>query len=211
MKYRLMLAVLFASPLCMFGSVLARDVIEVPELPKFTVRTQTLSDTLRIGSERSWQLAARRPRTRDESVPSLVDRAGALLPVRKDQSVKLTVRSDHGIPVVMIADGPIHPLDQSLVAPGTEESNALPGNPVAYAIGNEGRAELAIKPDFDAAWQVWVWLLPRLLAPAQVVELPEEFRNSMLEQGYTEEQLNALFTTPAIVRAWEAAELQKGP
>lgn len=186
-------------------SVFAQQIAEVPALPDWKLPQQLQLVVAKPDTILNWNLA---PRIVSESEPTASvypQCAGALLPIVKNQPVRVTVKSERGFPVVMITDGPIHQLDR-LFLQMTESmgKKSFPGNPVAFAIGRDNSATVSVLPPYDGIWQVWVWILPKKLKVQDIGTIDEEALEMWSEGGITPEQAQRimLLMGEGILRAW---------
>jgi hypothetical protein len=117
----------------------------------------------------------------------------------------ITLTATRGVPVILVADGPLHPLDRDAAFFSTE-GEPIPGNPIAFAVGANGRASVPLLPPTDGVWQVWVWVLRGGLAPPPAEETDPETLKVFEAMGFTAKQVALMSTEPDFVRAWSASD-----
>ena len=192
--------------------VYSGETLVVPSLPDWTRNTEQPNDVLALGKKNEWKLAPLKPKAGDEADETLNKRPkykGARLRVVKDQPITIRVFSTKGYPVIMITDGPMYTASEHNYQLSDPDGPPMPGNPIAFAIAQEHDVSLTVNPSFSSNWVVWTWVLPVKLVPEESFELPAEWRTSMQELGYSEEQMSKLMSLPEIYRAWQALDLGK--
>jgi hypothetical protein len=183
------------------------ELPEVEALPDLSLRPKAPAESLSLGGSVQWTLGPRLPK--GSASTASTDHKGVTVTVEKDRPIEIVVEADRGVPVVMLTDGPIHPLDGRAFAGAYDPENPLPGAPLAYAIGTGQRVRLVLTPSLNGTVHVWVWVLPGPLKAQEPVELPPEMMSAFREQGYSEEAIRLLLEVPDIVRAWQASDVEK--
>ena len=178
-------------------------------LPAWTPSSSVHVHALEPGDSVRWRLAVRAAR-RDGSEPAeWPEVATAALPVQAGVAVAIEARSDGGVPVLMVTDRPLHPLDPlSYSSRERDPAAPLPGHPVAWAMGDAGgAASLRIAPEQDAVLQLHAWVLTGSLRPPEpfddgeegLAELPPEMREMYAPMM---ELARAASVEPDLCRAW---------
>jgi hypothetical protein len=180
--------------------------VDFAALPDWTTAPRPDLDLLAPGIPVVWDLTPRGPAKPGAGGPSALRTAAAvLISVRKDASLMITLTATRGVPVIFVADAPLHPLDRDAAFLSTE-GEPIPANPVAFAIGANGRASVALLPAGDGVWQVWVWVLRGGLEPPPAEETDPEALKVYEAMGFTAGQVAVMSTEPDFVRAWNARD-----
>jgi hypothetical protein len=187
------------------GLAFPQQPVEVAALPDWTTAPRPDPSVLAPGASAAWDLSPRGQAKPGSGPSALRTVAGALLSARKDASLVITLTAARGVPVIFVAAGPLHPLDRD-AAFLSADGEPIPGNPIAFAVGANGRASVSLLPACDGVWQVWVWVLRGGLEPAPAEETDPEALKTFEAMGYTARQVALMSTEPDYVRAWNARD-----
>ena len=187
------------------GPAFPQQPVEVAALPDWSTAPRPDLNVFAPEAPIAWDLSPRIPAKPGSGPSALRTAAGALLSVRKDVSLVIKLTATRGVPVILVADGPLHPLDRDAAFLSTE-GEPIPGNPVAFTVGANGRASVSLLPASDGVWQVWVWVLRGGLAPPPAEETDPETLKVFEAMGFTAKQVALMSTEPDFVRAWSASD-----
>lgn len=188
---------------CAWKPAESQAVVQVSALPDWKVQYDAPTTVIGVGETVVWDLAPwETPREGETHVDPNV--RAALIGVERNRPVTISVTSQHGFPVVLVADGPLQASFRLAVeSDSTEIDEWAPGDPIAFAMGDTTSVSLSITPRHDAVWQVWVWVRRDDLREQEPLELDDEAKAPWLEMGYTEEQIQLMLQMPRFIEAWQ--------
>lgn len=153
-----------------------KDISSIPEW-RYKLSTNGSLPLIRIGDKIQKTIATTgETDCRKDAITSTT----LLVSVQSGKSINFTATTNMGFPVIAVFNRPFHALDPGFLgiantsldvkansAQGSLGFIALPGNPIAYLIGQGKTAVLELKAPYDGFWEVWVRVLGGRLAPSQ--------------------------------------------
>ncbi|MBN2351651.1 MAG: hypothetical protein JXD23_03705 [Spirochaetales bacterium] len=192
-RYFLVLVwLLFALPLG------AQEIAPVSGLPAWESAGGALPGAITSGTSVRWHLTAN---TQGNDKPGVTIDGVARVVAVNGRPIKLEATAERGNPIIIVGD---LPFDPSEIPPGTEAGEnmfmPLPGRPVAYTLGEGGKAAIELTPDRDGYFYVWVRLMNG--TAMSIEELKAEMSGAG-EEGLTEfyRNLAGIFGS-RLVGAW---------
>ena len=154
------------------------------EYPNWYVPQVQLKNLALPGEEYKWYMSYKGSKEKER----FPDSALLAIPATKGEALRIEVKSKRGDPAIAVFDRLLHANDLYALINPYEEAMQIPGSPIAYAVGSNGKADLCYTPGSNTVHTAFIWLLNGDVVEEEPFsredyELPEDWEDSPFGDG----------------------------